>query len=40
MKVRDVKSFGKHIVGTRWYFYNDAVLRAFELIVGRNVGKT
>ena len=37
MKVRDVKSLGKNIVVQGGTFYNDAVLRAFELIVGKNV---
>ena len=37
MKVRDVKSLGKNIVVQGGTFYNDAVLRAFELVVGRNV---
>ncbi len=37
MKVRDVKKLGSHIVVQGGTFYNDAVLRAFELIVGRNV---
>lgn len=37
MKVRDVKTLGKHIVVQGGTFYNDAVLRAFELIVGRDV---
>jgi len=37
MKVRDVKTLGAHIVVQGGTFYNDAVLRAFELIVGRNV---
>ncbi len=37
MKVRDVKTLGKHIVVQGGTFYNDAVLRSFELIVGRNV---
>ncbi len=37
MKVRDVKSLGEHIVVQGGTFYNDAVLRAFELIVGKNV---
>ena len=37
MKVRDVKSLGKHIVVQGGTFYNDAVLRAFEIIVGKNV---
>src|SRR5574344_2050770 len=37
MKVRDVKTLGKHIVVQGGTFYNDAVLRAFELIVGKEV---
>ena len=37
MKVRDVSTLGKHIVVQGGTFYNDAVLRAFELIVGKNV---
>ncbi len=37
MKVRDVKTLGAHIVVQGGTFYNDAVLRAFELIVGREV---
>ena len=37
MKVRDVKTLGAHIIVQGGTFYNDAVLRAFELIVGRNV---
>src|SRR5574344_441339 len=37
MKVRDVKTLGKHIVVQGGTFYNDAVLRAFELLVGREV---
>ena len=37
MKVRDVKTLGAHIVVQGGTFYNDAVLRAFELIVGRDV---
>ena len=37
MKVRDVRKLGKHIVVQGGTFYNDAVLRCFELIVGRNV---
>ena len=37
MKVRDVKKLGAHIVVQGGTFYNDAVLRAFELIVGRDV---
>ena len=37
MKIRDVKKLGSHIVVQGGTFYNDAVLRAFELLVGRNV---
>ena len=37
MKVRDVKSLGKNIVVQGGTFYNDAILRAFELITGKNV---
>ena len=37
MKVRDVKTLGAHIVVQGGTFYNDAVLRAFELIVGIDV---
>ncbi len=37
MKVRDVETLGNHIVVQGGTFYNDAVLRAFELIVGKNV---
>ena len=37
MKVRDVNTLGKNIVVQGGTFYNDAVLRSFELIVGRNV---
>lgn len=37
MKVRDVKTLGEHIVVQGGTFYNDAVLRAFELIVEKNV---
>ena len=37
MKVRDVEVLGDHIVVQGGTFYNDAVLRAFELIVGKNV---
>ena len=37
MKVRDVNTLGKHIVVQGGTFYNDAVLRAFELIVGKEV---
>ena len=39
MKIRDVKKLGSHIVVQGGTFYNEAVLRAFELIVGRNVIK-
>lgn len=37
MKIRDVNTLGDHIVVQGGTFYNDAVLRAFELIVGKNV---
>ena len=37
MKVRDVKTLGDHIVVQGGTFYNDAVLRSFELIVGKDV---
>ena len=37
MKVRDVETLGNNIVVQGGTFYNDAVLRAFELIVGKNV---
>ena len=37
MKVRDISTLGDHIVVQGGTFYNDAVLRAFELIVGKNV---
>ncbi len=37
MKIRDVKVLGSHIVVQGGTFYNDAILRAFELLVGRNV---
>ena len=37
MKVRDVNSLGDNIVVQGGTFYNDAVLRAFELIVGKPV---
>ena len=37
MKVRDVNTLGEHIVVQGGTFYNDAVLRAFEIIVGKNV---
>ena len=37
MKVRDINSLGDNIVAQGGTFYNDAVLRSFELIVGKNV---
>ena len=37
MKIRDMKVLGSHIVVQGGTFYNDAVLRAFELLVGKNV---
>jgi len=37
MKVRDTNTLGDHIVVQGGTFYNDAVLRAFELIVGKKV---
>ncbi len=37
MKIRDVETLGDYIVVQGGTFYNDAVLRAFELIVGKNV---
>ena len=37
MKIRDVATLGDNIVVQGGTFYNDAVLRAFELIVGKNV---
>ena len=37
MKIRDVKKLGKNIVVQGGTFYNDAVLRSFEKITGRNV---
>ena len=37
MKVRNVETLGNHIVVQGGTFYNDAVLRAFELIVGKDV---
>ena len=37
MKVRDTNTLGDYIVVQGGTFYNDAVLRAFELIVGKNV---
>ena len=37
MKIRDMKKLGDNIVVQGGTFYNDAVLRAFELLVGKNV---
>lgn len=37
MKIRDPENLGDHIVVQGGTFYNDAVLRAFELIVGKEV---
>jgi len=37
MKIRDTKTLGNNIVVQGGTFYNDAVLRAFELIIGKNV---
>ena len=37
MKVRDVSTLGDHIVVQGGTFYNDAVLRSFERIVGKEV---
>ena len=37
MKIRDVNTLGDHIVVQGGTFYNDAVLRAFELITGKQV---
>ena len=37
MKIRDMNVLGSHIVVQGGTFYNDAVLRAFELLVGQNV---
>ena len=37
MKVRDTATLGDHIVVQGGTFYNDAVLRAFEKIVGKDV---
>jgi predicted CoA-substrate-specific enzyme activase len=37
MKVRDPETLGEHIIVQGGTFYNDAVLRAFELIVGKDV---
>lgn len=37
MKVRDVNTLGENIIVQGGTFYNDAVLRSFELIVGKKV---
>lgn len=37
MKIRDVRKLGKNIVVQGGTFYNDAVLRAFEKVTGREV---
>jgi len=37
MKIRDMNTLGDNIVVQGGTFYNDAVLRAFELITGKNV---
>ncbi len=37
MKIRDTKTLGDHIVVQGGTFYNDAVLRSFELLVGKEV---
>ena len=37
MKIRNIGTLGKNIVVQGGTFYNDAVLRAFELIVGKDV---
>ena len=37
MKIRDVETLGDNIVVQGGTFYNDAILRAFELIVGKQV---
>ena len=37
MKIRDVETLGEHIVVQGGTFYNDAVLRAFEKVVGKEV---
>ncbi|MBP3597641.1 MAG: 2-hydroxyacyl-CoA dehydratase [Clostridia bacterium] len=37
MKVRDTATLGDHIVVQGGTFYNDAVLRSFELVVGKEV---
>ena len=39
MKIRDVESLGNNIVVQGGTFYNDAVLRAFEKIIGKEVIK-
>ena len=37
MKIRDISTLGDNIVVQGGTFYNDAVLRSFELLVGKNV---
>ena len=37
MKIRDINSLGDNIVVQGGTFYNDAVLRAFEMVIGKNV---
>ena len=37
MKIRDTKKLGRHVVVQGGTFYNEAVLRAFELIIGKEV---
>ncbi len=37
MKIRDVNTLGDNIVVQGGTFYNDAVLRSFELLIGKNV---
>ena len=37
MKVRDIEELGENIIVQGGTFYNDAVLRAFEKIVGKNI---
>lgn len=37
MKIRDISTLGDNIVVQGGTFYNDAVLRAFEIITGKNV---
>lgn len=37
MKLRNIEELGEHIIVQGGTFYNEAVLRAFELLIGRNV---